>query len=580
MAGFEVPGVDELTEIGHGGTAVVYRGVQRRFRRPVAVKVLDLQFRRDEDRLRFERECESVGALSGHPNIVTVFDAGVLQDDHPYLVMELLHRSLADRLEQDGRMPWSEAVTITLRLADALSTAHAAGVLHRDVKPENVMLTEADVPKLSDFGLARISGGFATVTQTVRASLTHASPELIEGRDVSELTDVYSLASTLHQLVTGRPPFVRSEDDSLVTVLGRILREPPEDLGELVPGAVNDVVLRAMSKAPADRPPTMRAFAAELADAAAPATTALPPSEMVTAPIPPDAIAAATELPPPATPSHHRRHRMLATVVAVIALGGAAAALWPDDVQPGRTGAADSTSGDTTGRDTIAARGGATDTDVADNTATDVSTTSTTSTTSTDPGATLAPEVIAPTTTRATTPPNRAPVLSVADQTSDEQSNPFLTLAGTDADGDALSYTVTGLPPGLSASGAQISGAISYNALSLTTNKSSIQSQRYTVTVKVSDGKSSSTTTFGWTIRDTYTTLPNFVAGERPCGSDIRCLITLDGPWRKACGGATEDLWRQSVAPGSVVRWGVSVKIWFGLGAQDPTGCEDVAQGW
>jgi len=263
----DIRGVDELVEIGRGGTSVVYRGMQQNFNRSVAVKVFDLTLQRDIDRERFRRECRAIGSLSGHPNIVTVFDEGVLEDGRPYLVMEHLPLTLADELANGGRFTWQQAAEIGITLSAALSAAHNAGILHRDVKPENVLLTNDGVPKLTDFGLAQVAGGFESKTSTVRASLSHASPELIEGAPVSAASDVYSLASTLHHLVAGKPPFVQNESDSLVRIISRIVRDDPPSLTEFdVPEELEELLRTAMSKDPASRPQDVRAFAEALDD--------------------------------------------------------------------------------------------------------------------------------------------------------------------------------------------------------------------------------------------------------------------------------------------------------------------------
>ncbi len=174
-------GIDDLQEIGRGGTAIVYRGTQSAFGRTVAVKVLDLAVGKDIDRERFRRECRAIGSLSGHPNIVSVYDEGVLDDGRPYIVMEDLTHSLADQLADRGALDWQSAIAIAIALAGALRSAHDSGVLHRDVKPENILISRHGVPKLSDFGLAQVSGGFESRTSTVRASVAHAAPELIDG---------------------------------------------------------------------------------------------------------------------------------------------------------------------------------------------------------------------------------------------------------------------------------------------------------------------------------------------------------------------------------------------------------------
>jgi len=539
----ELPGIDGLVEIGRGGTAVVYRGVQRRFRRDVAVKVVDLSLQNDEDRARFERECEALGTLSGHPHIVTVYDAGVLADGHrPYLVMEYLPRSLADRLEASGPIPWPEAVEIGALLASALDTAHAAGILHRDVKPENVLLTELGTPKLADFGLARITGGSQTATLTVRASLTHASPELIEGGELDVRTDVYSLASTVHELIAARAPFARP-GDSLTAILARILRDPPPSLAPFgVPPTVEAALVRAMSKRATDRPATVRAFIDEL-------TAAQPVAAMgIVVPQTPPVVpmSSATRSASPA----RRRRLVAAGIVAVLGIGGVAwAAVGGSEPTQGAPASSDSTE----------------------------TTADTTATTSDDtPSATPA----------GTTPEstvqlvNHAPTLSaLSNRTSDEESTQDLTVAASDSDGDRLVYTINGLPPGLSANGARITGKIPHSALAITTDYTAIQSHSYTVSVKVSDGTTTTQGSFSWTVKDTHTVLPNFVAYATPtCGRGVTCLIVLQGNhFRTACEVNGDLIWSQSLAPGTTIRWGATVAVWYGLqDSEDPrsTTCE------
>jgi serine/threonine protein kinase len=315
MSSISIPGVVDLVEIGRGGSATVYSGTQAAFGRTVAVKVLTTRITDAGQQERFERECRSIGALS-HPNIVTVFSAGVTDDDYPYLVMEHLPSSLADRLQVDLRIPWREAVDIGVALAGAVAAAHQAGVLHRDIKPENVMVGRNGTPKLTDFGLARLVGGFESETHTVRASLTHAAPESIEGKAVSPATDVYSLASTIHHLIAGSPPFIRPDDESLVAIMGRILRQPPPSLAAYgVPPALDATLGRTMSKDPADRPQSVDEFVAAL-DAA-----------IVGTPL--------TSAGPAAVATNDHRRRWLIPIAAVLLIGaGGVAFASRDDSDP------------------------------------------------------------------------------------------------------------------------------------------------------------------------------------------------------------------------------------------------------
>ncbi|HWL45034.1 MAG TPA: serine/threonine protein kinase [Ilumatobacter sp.] len=325
--GFDPPAIDGIEivrEVGRGGSAIVYAGRQTALNRTVAVKVLDAKLVTDKQRVQFERECTSAGALSGNPNIVTVHGVGVTATGHPVLVMEFLPGSLADRLAADQRLPWEEAIGIGLLLGGAVAQAHAAGVLHRDIKPENVLLSADGTPKLSDFGLARAIDGVATQSTTVRASLTHAPPELIEGKPVTPAVDTYSLASTIHELIAGRPPFVTDTDESLLSMLGRIVRDDPPSLAPYgVPSAVDAALRRAMAKDPAGRPASVEAFLSELRQAAGIAEPS--PNDPITRLIPRTEPSTGTdESLRPELPN--RRRRRLLVGLGTVVLGALVAA--------------------------------------------------------------------------------------------------------------------------------------------------------------------------------------------------------------------------------------------------------------
>jgi hypothetical protein len=264
-----IAGYDDLRVIGRGGFGVVYQGRDRRFARDVAVKVLT-GLLDETSAARFERECHAVGALSGHPHIVVVHDSGTTEDGLAFLVMELLAGgSLADRLNREGPQTWSMAAELGVQLAGALETAHRGGVLHRDVKPENVLFSAYRQPKLVDFGIATVRGGFETKSASVSASLAHAAPEILAGKRASVASDVYALGSTLFQVLTGRPAFLNPNDETLFPLLARIAAEPVPDLRPRgVPDEVAAVLEGAMAKDPKDRQVTALAFAQQLREAA------------------------------------------------------------------------------------------------------------------------------------------------------------------------------------------------------------------------------------------------------------------------------------------------------------------------
>jgi non-specific serine/threonine protein kinase len=346
-----VPGCEHAVEIGRGGFGAVYRAWQPEFGRTVAVKVLGQAGLEAETRRRLGRELRAMGALSGHPHIVTVHSAGFTEGGNPYLVMGFEPGgTLADRLRRAGPMPWPEAVLAGIRISGALETAHRAGLLHRDVKPENVLLSAFGEPKLADFGVAQLQGAAATRGEAVVASIPHAAPELLGGGRPSVASDVYALASTVYTLIRGRPAFAGDGDagpDSLA-MIARIGSQPVPDLrAQGVPDALCSVLERAMAKSPALRPPSALDLGMELRGAARAGGAPLPEPlvlgieagdtvELVGAPqrAGQGATAVVTgstrELPTPGR-RPHRRARLLGAsaggvaVVAAAALAGTAA---------------------------------------------------------------------------------------------------------------------------------------------------------------------------------------------------------------------------------------------------------------
>jgi branched-chain amino acid transport system substrate-binding protein len=207
--------------------------------------------------------------MSGHPHIVTVHRSGRTTDDRPFLVMEFCDQgSLGDQIERSGPLPWQRATEIAVKAAGALETAHRAGIVHRDIKPANILLSNLNEPKLADFGIARMEGAPETQSATITASLAHAAPEVLDGERPDARSDVYSLASTLYELLTGSPAFVQPGDASMLPIVTRIARDPVPPLSPAgVPPAVAEVVVRSMAKNPAERPATAAEFGRLLAEA-------------------------------------------------------------------------------------------------------------------------------------------------------------------------------------------------------------------------------------------------------------------------------------------------------------------------
>ena len=334
----DIPGYDDLVEIGRGGFAVVYRARQIRLQRLVEVKVLMGTATGAVALERFERECGAVGALSGHPNVVAVHDAGTTADGRPYLAMELLAGgTLAQRLDA-GPLPADDVLAIGAGLADALAAAHDAGVLHRDVKPENVLLGDDGTPKLADFGIAMVADAHQTATGVVLGTVLHSAPEVLTGARATQTSDVYSLASTMDALLRGRAAFAGAPGEGPIPVMYRSVHEPAPDLRPLgVPAEVATLVEAGMAKDPAARIPDARSFRQRIqtvrdhrAGGAAPPAAAhivVPPPPVASPPSSPPPVpapAAVTTRPDP-VPDRGRAGLVVGLVVALLVLAAVVA---------------------------------------------------------------------------------------------------------------------------------------------------------------------------------------------------------------------------------------------------------------
>jgi serine/threonine protein kinase len=261
--------------IGHGGFGAVYRATDADHGRDVAIKVLSGELD-SAARRRFDRERQTMGRLSSHPNIVTIYESGYTSNGEAYLVMELAEGgSLRERLSAAGPLPWEEAAEIVAAIAAAAQAAHDNRVLHRDIKPDNILIDRFGNPKLTDFGIATVAGSATAATSTT-ATLAHAAPEMLQGEGSTPAVDIYALGSTLFSLLNGRPPFLQSDDVTVSSMIGRTITQPPPDLRPLgVPEPIALVVERALAKSPTERQPTADDLARELREAAAAATASL-----------------------------------------------------------------------------------------------------------------------------------------------------------------------------------------------------------------------------------------------------------------------------------------------------------------
>ncbi|HET8660350.1 MAG TPA: serine/threonine-protein kinase [Micromonosporaceae bacterium] len=254
----QVPGYEILGVLAYGGQASVYRARQSSMAgREVAVKVYDRALVTERDRRRFEREVRAAASLSGHRHVIQVYDAGLLPSGQPYLAMELCHGgSLATRLRERGPVPPGEVRAIGIKIAGALATAHAAGVLHRDVKPANVLVTRDGEPVLTDFGIAALLR--PGVEQSATLGLltpAYAPPEMFHGSEPTAAGDVYSLGATLYALLVGRPPrWPAGREPSLAEMFVLYDHPLPEVPG--APAGLLAVLRHAMVSDPARRCPS------------------------------------------------------------------------------------------------------------------------------------------------------------------------------------------------------------------------------------------------------------------------------------------------------------------------------------
>lgn len=248
-------GFEDAVEVGHGEFSVVYRCTQPALDRTVAVKLLLLPPDAGGS-ARFLREQRAAGKLAGHPNIVTVFAAGVTDGGTPYSVMPYHPRgSLAEWIRHHGPMPVEDVLRLGAKIAGALEFAHGLDVVHRDVKPGNILLTEYHEPALTDFGIAHLATGSPATPGLPTGSTAFTAPEILIGEPATAAADVYGLGATMFCALTGHAAFARRRGEDRAAQLHRITTEPAPDLaGTGIPVDVSVLVARMMNRDAGERP--------------------------------------------------------------------------------------------------------------------------------------------------------------------------------------------------------------------------------------------------------------------------------------------------------------------------------------
>jgi len=243
-----------LEKIGNGGMATVYKAKCHVLNRFVAVKVLKEEFITDIEFIkRFKSEAQTAASLT-HPNIVSIYDVGN-EGDVYYIVMELIQgKTLKEIIVEDGKLSWKWSVNIAIQIASALETAHKNNLIHRDIKPHNIIITEDGMAKVTDFGIAKaVSNSTITAFGTTIGSVHYFSPEHAKGGNTDAKSDIYSLGVVMYEMLTGRVPF--DADTPVSVALMQVQEDPiePRKLNPQIPISVNNIILKAMQKDPEDR---------------------------------------------------------------------------------------------------------------------------------------------------------------------------------------------------------------------------------------------------------------------------------------------------------------------------------------
>lgn len=296
--------------IAYGGMGEVYRATDKTLGRTVAVKLLSERYAENEEfHARFLREAQTAASLTGEPNVIVIYDVDENAQGVPFIVMEYLPGgTVADRLRA-GRVDTDQALAWLGQAAEALDRAHARGVVHRDVKPANLLLAEDDTVRVTDFGIARVADqDTLTAAGTVLGSAGYMSPEQARGEPSTAASDRYALACVAFELLTGRRPFERASQAAEAAAHAAEAPPSPHELDPDLPIAVDEVLTRGLAKQPDDRFPSSAAFVSALRTALEDVQTA--PTTVIPAP----------SLPQPSFRHHTTRPRRSAVLLAALAL--------------------------------------------------------------------------------------------------------------------------------------------------------------------------------------------------------------------------------------------------------------------
>jgi serine/threonine-protein kinase len=314
-----------VAELGKGAMGVVYRALDPLLDRTVAIKTINMSLEaenRAEYEARFYQEAKAAGGLN-HPNIVTIYDIGK-SGDVAYMAMELLEGQELRAMLAPGRpLPVARAMDIAAQAADALGYAHEHDIVHRDVKPANLMIVRGGTVKIMDFGIARMrSAEVRTQTGIVMGSPKYMSPEQVLGKRAEPRSDIFSLGVILYEMVTGRPPFTGEDVSAIMFQIVNFQPPPPSTLNPEVPQMLDFIVAKALAKAPEDRYADAREMARDLRECARRLGEAAPSvASTAQRPVQPVLDPGAAGLLSRTAPSSRRSDREEVTVETAPALG-------------------------------------------------------------------------------------------------------------------------------------------------------------------------------------------------------------------------------------------------------------------